>query len=96
MDHEERASASKQQKAKRRKLAHPQDSQLKDSTETTTNITGRLHSAGADAFATAYVFATFLSKSPQNEQIPISFQNKAYLVGKDFPLLIAKSQFGNT
>eukprot|EP01105_Mastigella_eilhardi_P017014 TRINITY_DN3910_c0_g1_i1.p1 TRINITY_DN3910_c0_g1~~TRINITY_DN3910_c0_g1_i1.p1 ORF type:complete len:194 (+),score=41.26 TRINITY_DN3910_c0_g1_i1:293-874(+) len=52
-----------------------------------------MHSAGTDAFATGFIFASFLSRSNE-PQLQLGCGNRLYLANKDgAPLLIAKSQF---
>lgn len=65
--------------------------------------TSGVHRAGYDAFMTGFAFATMLVHHCKLPQSPESFRpahinaqdigNKVYLVGKEFPLLIAKSSF---
>ncbi len=69
------------------------------------SLFGGGHRAGFDAFMTAFVFAAHLSfrdkpvggdfGSPQSLDMS-EHANKVYLVSKDFPLLVRRSQFSGT
>lgn len=52
----------------------------------------RIHGAGSDSFMTGFTFAYFCSVLFDEKTIQ-SFENKIYLVGKDIPLLLQKTQF---
>lgn len=53
------------------------------------------HRAGYDAFMTGFIFAFYLARSRQEKDFGSfeEWKNKLYLVGKDYPLSIAKSSF---
>ncbi|KAH3746117.1 ribonuclease CAF1 [Pelomyxa schiedti] len=67
-----------------------QDGSPQTSTPSNSNI--GMHHAGCDAFATGFVYASYLSRLGNGM---LNHKNKIYLPGKQQPLYLEKSAYGN-
>jgi hypothetical protein len=92
------------------KLAEPSNVAVADLIDTP--VINQAHSAGLDAFMTGYSMLNYMNKFTkfrrdicgQTEivelseiyQLELRFRNNIYLAGKDYPLVVTKSNFATT